>query len=93
MSENSQRNGSATVYVAYVQQPSIQEGVTRLEVFADRGAAVSWLRAAFDRFSLAVPDASIRSFATDVGNAVAVGVVQAGYASWSGRVVARPCAK
>lgn len=85
----SQKEVCVTVFIAYVQQPALQEGAVRIEVFADREAAVSWLRAEFDRFSHVVPRADIRTFGTDAGDNVAAGVVRAGYTSWSGRVVAR----
>ena len=77
------------VYVVYIQQPQPQCGLARLEVFGDRDRAVAHLRAEYDRFRAALPGAALQEFATDVGENVAVGVVRAGFNSWSGRVVVR----
>lgn len=80
------------VYVVYIQQPQPLAGISRLEVFADRGRAVACLRDAYDRFLSSVPDASVREFALDAGDAVAAGVIRTAFTSWSGRVIARDLA-
>ena len=77
------------VYVAYIQQPQPQCGLTRLEVFRDRDRAIAYLRAEYDRFRATLPGAPLQDFATDIGGNVAVGVVRAGANNWSGRVVVR----
>lgn len=84
------RQTAADVFVVLVQQPTPQNGVARLEVFRDRDAAVAYLRAAYERFRAAVPGAPLQSWSENPGGPqVAAGVVDAGFTSWSGSVVAR----
>ena len=78
------------VYVVLIQQPVPQCGAARVEVFRCRGGAVTYLRAAYERFLARVPAAEIREWSEDAdGTRVAAGMIRTAFTSWLGQVVRR----
>ena len=81
---------SGTVYIVYIEQPEAQSGLARIEAFADREAAIAYLRAEYDRFLATVPSAPVQEWCSNPGDVfIAAGVVRTSFTSWSGKVVAR----
>ena len=83
-------DGGSDVFVAYIQQPSPQAGMSRLEVFREACDAIAFLRSEYERFLRGVPDAAVQEWGEGpVCPCIAAGVIRTDFTSWSGRVVRR----